>query len=215
ALDARRQIVFANRALAQWLAIDAEELLGRRCDYHAAAGDDPHQAACAALCPPPEAFTGQITDGFVSRLAAGAQPFDRRRVRFLSLSAQDAADALLLVIVQAAEELNNRPAEASLDPDCLHALLLKLRGDLGRRFHISQIIGDSAVIRRVRQQIRVAAEARARVLIVGPPGSGREHIARTIHYAQNSSSIGPLIPIACPLIDAEQMQAALAAVIRK
>ncbi|MBW8884216.1 MAG: sigma 54-interacting transcriptional regulator, partial [Planctomycetia bacterium] len=65
------------------------------------------------------------------------------------------------------------------------------------------------------KQVALAAEARARVLIVGPPGSGREHVARTIHYAQNSASIGPLIPISCPLVDAEQMQAALANVIRK
>src|SRR5207248_11488040 len=102
ALDAQRQTIFANRALAQWLAIDAEQLLGRRCDYHAAAGDDPLSAACAALCPPPEAFNGQATDGFVSRLASGSLPFERRRVRFLSLPGPDANSTLLLVIVQAA-----------------------------------------------------------------------------------------------------------------
>src|SRR4029078_6994564 len=53
------------------------------------------------------------------------------------------------------------------------------------------------------------------MLILGPPGSGREHVARTIHYGQNSASIGPLIPIACPLVDAEQMQAQLAAILRR
>src|SRR5689334_22577376 len=182
ALNASRQIVFANRALADWLAIDAEGLLGRRCDYHAAAADGPLQAACAALCPPPEAFSGQITDGFVSRLAGsqpatGSLPFERRQVRFLSLPGQAAADCLLLVIVQGAEEPAQRDSEGPLDPDRLHALLLKLRSDLGRRFHINQVIGDSAAIRRVRKQVRVAAESQARVLIVGPPGSGREHIA--------------------------------------
>src|SRR5262245_46775331 len=100
ALDATRQIIFANRALAEWLAIDAQQLLGRRCDYHAAANEDPLQAACAALCPPPEAFTGQITDGFASRLATADRPFERRSVRFLSLPGSNANDALLLVIVQ-------------------------------------------------------------------------------------------------------------------
>jgi transcriptional regulator with PAS, ATPase and Fis domain len=215
ALDGRRQIVFVNRALANWLGIDAQQLLNRRCDYHATAGDDPLQAACAALCPPPEAFTGQITDGFASRLAAADRPFERRRVRFLSLPSHESADGLLLVVLQPAAATGEEPAETELSADRLHALLLKLRSDLGQRFHASQIIGESAAIRRVRQQVRVAAEARARMLIIGPPGSGREHIARTIHYAQNSSSIGPLIPIACPLVDAEQMQAALAAVIRK
>src|SRR5262249_5074218 len=156
----------------------------------AAANDDPLQAACAALCPPPEAFAGQITDGFASRLA-GVQPFERRRVRFLSLPGPKADDALLLVIVQDKEGTAS-PAAAPLVPDRLHALLLKLRSDLGQRFHISQIIGNSAAIRRVRQQVHVATEANARVLILGPGGSGREHIARTIHYAHSSTSIGPL-----------------------
>src|SRR5207253_2897459 len=154
-----------------WLAIDGEQLLDQRCDYHAAAGDDPRQAACAALCPPPEAFTGQISDGCISRLATGALPFERRRVRFTSLPGNAAADSLLLVIAQLAEESDDRPTETSLSPDRLHAMLVKLRSDLGRRFHTNQIIGDSAAIRRVRQQVRVAAGTGARVLIVGPPGS--------------------------------------------
>ncbi len=219
ALDARRQIIFANRALADWLTIDADQFLGRRCDYRAAASDDPLEAVCAALCPPPEAFTGQVTDGFVSRLAssdpaAGDRPFERRPVRFLSLPGANADGALLLVIVQAAKE-SNVPAADTLGLDRLHALLLNLRSELGQRFHVSQIIGDSAAIRRVRQQVRVAADSQARAIIIGPPGSGREHIARTIHYAAAGASIGPLIPIRCPLVDAEQMQAALASVIRK
>jgi transcriptional regulator with PAS, ATPase and Fis domain len=220
ALDSRRQVIFANRALAAWLGIEADQLINRRCDYLAAAGDDPLQAACAALCPPPEAFTGQITDGFVSRLASGSLPFERRPVRFVSLPGPEAADAVLLVIVQTSivrphDEPDHRTTDVSLSPDRLHALLLKLRSDLGQRFHTSQILGDSAAIRRVREQVRVAADAQARVLIVGPPGSGRQHIARTIHYAASGASIGPLIPIRCPLVDSEQMQTALASVIRK
>ena len=77
---------------------------------------------------------------------------------------------------------------------------------MGRRFHISQLIGESDAIRRVREQVRVAATARSRVLIIGPPGSGREHVARTIHYSQTPAAIGPLMPIDCPLVDAERMQ---------
>src|SRR5262245_51741538 len=98
ALDAQRQIVFANRALAAWLGLEADQLIGQRCDY-AAAADDPIRAACAALCPPPETFTGQIADGFASRLATADLPFERRRVQFVHLPGADAVDALLLVVV--------------------------------------------------------------------------------------------------------------------
>src|SRR5262245_14366742 len=77
ALDVRRQIVFANQALGQWLGINADQLLGKRCDY-TSNGDDPLDAVCAALCPPPEAFAGQISDGAVSRLATDRLSFERR-----------------------------------------------------------------------------------------------------------------------------------------
>jgi DNA-binding NtrC family response regulator len=121
---------------------------------------------------------------------------------------------LLLVLVQpAATGAEHRPEAVS--PEQLHSLLLKLRSDLGRRYHIRQLLGQSEAIERVRQQVRIAAEARARVLVTGPPGSGREHVARTIHYAQNSTSIGAIVPVACPLVDAEQMQASLASLLRQ
>ena len=43
------------------------------------------------------------------------------------------------------------------------------------------ILGDSAAIERLRQKIRRVAVADAPVLILGPTGSGKELVARTIH----------------------------------
>jgi transcriptional regulator of acetoin/glycerol metabolism len=214
ALDARRQIIFANAALGQWLGIEPNQLVGRRCDYRAT-GDDAIAAVCAAICPPPEAFAGQITDGSVSRLAAGDHAFDRRTARFVHVAGAGPDEQLLIVLVRPAEANGEPPAEAGLAAERLHALLVELRSQLGRQFHLSQLIGISDAIERVRRQVRVAAEARARVLVVGPRGSGREHVARTIHYGQGAASIGPLVPIACPLVDAEQMQASLASLLRR
>jgi transcriptional regulator with AAA-type ATPase domain len=100
-------------------------------------------------------------------------------------------------------------------PARLHSLLLKLRSDLGQRYHISQLIGESEAMSRVRQQVRLAAEAGVRVLVVGPKGSGREHVARTIHFAHGASSIGPLVPIDCATASGEHMQAALTTLLRR
>jgi transcriptional regulator with PAS, ATPase and Fis domain len=214
ALDARRQILFANRALGEWMGIDPEQLLGRRCDYHAGA-DDPLAAACAGLCPPPEALAGQVIDGSVSRLATATQPFERRGARFLQVAGDKPEDGLLVVLVQPAGAAEFQPADSAIGAERLHSLLLKLRGQFGQRFHVGQLIGQSDAMARVREQVRIAAEAKTRVLVMGPPGSGREHVARTIHYAQKSASIGPLVPIACGLVDAEQMQASLTSLLRR
>src|SRR5689334_3934404 len=104
ALDGQRKIVFANRALGSWLGVDVDELVGRHCTY-SATGDDPLAAACAALCPPPEAFTGEAINGAVSRLANGELKFERRRVRFVATGGNDAAEKLLLVIVPPAGDV--------------------------------------------------------------------------------------------------------------
>jgi len=214
ALDGERKIVFANSALGDWLALPAGELIGRRCDY-AAAETDAAQAACAAICPPPEAFFGQIRDGFASRLATSQLPFERRPVRYFFLPGESSAESLLLAFVQVGEEAVEDPIGATLAPERLHAALLKLRGHFAQQFNIGQLIGQSDALVRVRQQVGIAAQSRARTLIIGPRGSGREHVARTIHYGFDATSVAPLMPIACSLVDAEQMQAALATLLRK
>jgi DNA-binding NtrC family response regulator len=214
ALDGQRRIVFANQALAVWLGVEADQLLGRRCDF-AADPDDSLQAVCGALCPPPEAFAGQVSDGFVSRLAKGELPFQRRGARFIHVASDKPGELLLLVIVQPVEDAVQSAPQDALNPHRLHAALIRLRSDLGCRFNTGQLIGESLAIQRIRQQARLAASSDVRVLIVGPPGSGREHVARTIQHAPSGATIGPLIPIACPLVNAEQMQAALASVIRR
>jgi transcriptional regulator with AAA-type ATPase domain len=214
AIDSQRQIVFASQSLGAWLGVQPEELIRLRCDYQAS-GENPLALVAAGLCPPPEAFAGHVEDGFVSRLAGDDRPFERRRARFWRLSGQENDSGLLLVLVSSQTGPHESHPDDELAPERLHSLLLQLRHNLGKRFHISQLIGESDAIARVREQVRVATMARPRVLVVGPPGSGREHVARTIQYAQNVTSVGPLLPIACPLVDAEAMQAALASLLRR
>jgi transcriptional regulator with PAS, ATPase and Fis domain len=212
AIDAERKVVFVSRKLAEWLGVEAEQLVGVRCAYQAAA-DDGMAAIAAGLCPPPEAFEGKVDSGCISRPASGDRPFEERPARYVHLAGPSDEDALLLVI--AATPGAQSAATCGLDPRRLHASLMELRSKLGSRFHISQLIGVSDAIARVREQVRIAAREGTRVLVVGPTGSGREHVARTIHYGQVAAAVGALMPIACELVDAEQMQAALASVLRR
>src|SRR5437762_8241095 len=159
ALDSTQQIVFANLALGDWVGISADQLLGQHCDYRSGGGDDPRAAACAALCPPPEAFTGQVADGFISRLAAGPLAFERRAARFLHIAGGGFDGGLLLVVVQPALLPEAQPATGLLGPDRLHSMLLELRSQLGKRFHATQLVGGSEAMGRIREQIRIAAEA--------------------------------------------------------
>lgn len=215
ALDRQRRIVFANRALGEWVGQSPEGLVGLRCDYHAGGGDKVSSDLGAALCPPPEAFGGEGGAGIVARMSGENRPHEQRPAQFVWLPAAADDQGLLLVVVAAEASAHTFKKDGQVTPEHLHALLQHLRGRMGRRFQIGQLIGESDAIRRVREQVRVAAAARTRVLIVGPPRSGREHVARTIHYGQPAAATGPLVPIDCSLVDAERMQVTLTALLRR
>ncbi len=64
----------------------------------------------------------------------------------------------------------------------------QLKHELGKRFDISQIIGNSASMQNVFDMIRKVAPTKSNVLITGKSGTGKELVARAIHSlaAQNS-----------------------------
>jgi len=60
-----------------------------------------------------------------------------------------------------------------------------------------EIIGASPSVRRVRDEIRRAAESDAPVLLIGGPGSGKELVARNIHRLNRRRSKGPFVHAVC------------------
>jgi two-component system, NtrC family, nitrogen regulation response regulator NtrX len=77
---------------------------------------------------------------------------------------------------------------------------LKVRsGDMGI------IVGRSAVITQLRQQVDRVAPTNARVLISGSPGSGKELAARAVHAA-SARSKGPIVVLSAATIAPETME---------
>lgn len=72
--------------------------------------------------------------------------------------------------------------------------------ELEERLQIAEpleIIGASPAIRRVREELRRAAEADAPVLLLGGPGAGKKLVARNIHRLNRRRSDGPFIRAVC------------------
>lgn len=218
AVDEERRILFCNAACAAWLAVEPDEFVGTRCDYHSA--DQPETLArlAAGLCPPPTALAGDRVSAMVARESSAGELL-RRHADFLPL--RDAAGNVIGVLAFVAPE--DLPADVAATSDAatgdadmrsedLHERIRLIRTSLRRRFQVDRLLGDSVALRRVREQVRVAIEARARVLVVGPPGSGREHVARTIHAGWCQVAERTLLPLACPLLDADLLKSALDAV---
>jgi two-component system nitrogen regulation response regulator NtrX len=81
----------------------------------------------------------------------------------------------------------------------------RLRAALETR---SEIIGNSAVMRELREQIAMAAPTNGRVLIHGENGSGKELVARAIHTGSTRRE-APFVEVNCAAIPEELIESEL------
>ncbi|MEZ5283263.1 MAG: sigma-54 dependent transcriptional regulator [Vicinamibacterales bacterium] len=80
-----------------------------------------------------------------------------------------------------------------------------LRAQVDRR-HV--LIGESPVMRHLREQVMLAAPTNGRVLILGENGTGKEVVARTLH-AHSRRRTGPFIEVNCAAIPEELIESEL------
>jgi two-component system nitrogen regulation response regulator NtrX len=71
-----------------------------------------------------------------------------------------------------------------------------------------EMIGDSPAMRKLREQIRLVAPSNASVLITGENGTGKELVARSIHYFSQRRD-KPLVEINCAAIPEELIESEL------
>jgi len=69
----------------------------------------------------------------------------------------------------------------------------------------TMLIGHSTALNQLRQTIEKVSPTNSRILIVGPPGAGKELSARTIH-AQSGRAGGPFVVINAAAITPERME---------
>ncbi len=80
-----------------------------------------------------------------------------------------------------------------------------LRAQVDRR-HV--LVGESPVMRHLREQVMLAAPTNGRVLILGENGTGKEVVARTLH-AHSRRRLGPFVEVNCAAIPEELIESEL------
>jgi len=85
---------------------------------------------------------------------------------------------------------------------------IQLRSELNRKYKFDQIIGTSEPIQSVLRLVERVADAESTVLVHGETGTGKELIARAIHY-NSTRATGPFIPINCGAIPGELLESEL------
>ncbi|WP_372896296.1 helix-turn-helix domain-containing protein [Stieleria sp.] len=202
------RLVFLSAAVGDWLTVEPESLIGRRCLAGTSITDDPLDFLAASLAPPP----GILKSGTASLLIQPTFPGAKSRriaaldTRFVRLGQGD--ESITLAV---AGSFQDHLADPVIDA----AVVLRRQLDSWRRRHetIAQgvSVGNSRLAQRLGKQIRLAGTVRSDVLIVSPPGCFAESIAASVH--QCSAAGEPIATIDGPLMDAELLDASLAAVI--
>ena len=93
----------------------------------------------------------------------------------------------------------------ALDKTTLIRETKNLRKKISRKF---EMIGESEAVRQMKDMIDKVAPTDARVLIIGPNGSGKELVAKSIHEKSKRAN-APLVEVNCAAIPSELIESEL------
>ncbi|HHN66103.1 MAG TPA: sigma-54-dependent Fis family transcriptional regulator [Nitrospirae bacterium] len=96
-------------------------------------------------------------------------------------------------------------AQRALERGVLEKEFQALREDISRKW---QLVGQSPVVRDLKDQITILGSNTSRVLITGESGTGKELVARLIHYNGPRAS-NPFIEVNCAAIPQELIESEL------
>ena len=212
------QIVFANQAIADWTGLSLDDLrsapLSQSGDFEANSIDHRRQG----LTPPAELLTGEPTSDQPQQQAfqiwktvADSETSQPTKTLFCWAFAQviyeNGASTGVLVSAQPTTTSSTDLAQPSGQP-LVQSMLAKSRNELAQFFALESLVGESPFACRIRQQANIAQHAKTSVLITGPAGSGKEHLARVLFEACYDD--GPtLTPVHCSIADPQLIQQAI------
>jgi DNA-binding NtrC family response regulator len=93
----------------------------------------------------------------------------------------------------------------ALDKTTLIKETKNLRKKISKKF---EMVGDSEPLKQMRQMIDKVSPTDARVLIIGPNGSGKELVAKSLHENSKRAN-GPLVEVNCAAIPSELIESEL------
>ncbi len=190
-------IRFVNKAYADLLGRRPEELLG--CDITEII---PHSRARVVL------RDGRAEMGELCQLGPGnALPVVVNRI-----PVRDGQGRLAGMVSQAIfndpEELKKLSSKIDHLGHTLNQYKRRIKASLAPQYSLRSILGESAPMRRLKQQVRSYAQLDAPVLILGATGAGKELFAHALH-TESPRAEGPLVSINCAAIPKDLFESEL------
>ena len=203
-LDARRRLVYVNRAWEELTGIPAAEAVGKPCQPHGPTHPGDLAGLLGSFCPPPEATAGRPCGAPTLIVHPGGERL-WRRLEFWPFHNARGKVYCLLGLVRPADAPPHAPEAES---QRLRVELMEVRGRLLDRHGTDALIGRGPAHRRLLDQVALAAGSRLPALIVGEPGVGKRLVARTIHRRSAGAS-APLVPLDCTALAPADLELAL------
>ena len=190
-LDAAGKIVYVNEAMLQWASCKLDQIIGAKCLYCTTQSGDLEQRFNGLAPPPDKLKPGSAIAGCQITLASVGL-LQERLCDFVALATPEDPESTEFVVGFVAAEdhvADSNDKTDAYDAENLHVALGKLQHELQQRFHLDSLVGNSEFSVRLRKQVVAAAGNGLEMTIVGPSGSGRQHLARTIHQRRCLASL--------------------------
>lgn len=197
-LNHHRRLLAVNPRWEEITDLPLTEVRGLVCRRRGEPG--PLEALALALAPPAEVFDGKPAR--VRRRVAGL----KRDVLWWDvdfLPFQDGKGRLRILGKVTPVSVEEAPRLVPLPERLGH-----LRERLDMRFTLETLAGESLALRRVADQVRLAGQSRAPVLLVGEAGTGKQWVARVIHH-QGSTPERSFAALDCAHLPAAALESAL------
>ncbi|PWU18593.1 MAG: sigma-54-dependent Fis family transcriptional regulator [Candidatus Rokuibacteriota bacterium] len=129
-------------------------------------------------------------------------------VRVIVMTAYASIESAIHAMRQGAYDYVTKPfnlseltlvARRALDDHRLRDENRRLREEVQRRYSFDNILGRSKAMQAVFDQVRSVAGSDASVFLIGPSGSGKELVARAIHF-NSGRKTGPFVAVNCGAI---------------
>ncbi|MGE5194638.1 MAG: sigma 54-interacting transcriptional regulator [Deltaproteobacteria bacterium] len=178
-IDSERRICAFNAGCQSLTGWGAGDVVGEACHYGSIPEIAGAAALAASLCPPPEVFAGEEASAPANLIHQQGHALPRMLHFFPLRDEKERLNGVLGIVSPLPPAGGGTDATPARQ---LHAELAALRISLRARFASNTPVSRSMAMRRVLAQVELAMNSRACVLLSGGPGTGKEHLARVIHF---------------------------------
>lgn len=201
-IDAERRLTAFNAGCEKLTGWPATDVLGKTCHYASHDADAGVDALINSLCPPPEAFAGDETNVAAYVVQQNGPPLPRL-LHFFPLQNGNGNISGLLGLITTIPQPHSSPAGSPAQE--LHAELAALRMSLRNRFGSQTLVCQSQEMSKVLSQMQLAQQVPVSAILAGEPGTGKEHLARVIHFGSPARA-NWFVPLDCQRLGPDELQ---------